>query len=69
MVQEALENAQKGRTTVVIAHRLSTVMHADVIAVVEEGRIVETGNHSSLMAKEVYRMFTPFIEFVSRDDN
>ncbi|VDM29140.1 unnamed protein product [Toxocara canis] len=43
VVQEALENARKGRTCLVIAHRLSTVQNSDLIAVVSEGKIVEKG--------------------------
>ncbi|XP_009371200.2 ABC transporter B family member 2 [Pyrus x bretschneideri] len=49
-VQEALDRAMVGRTTVVVAHRLSTVRHADVIAVVQEGKIVETGSHEELIS-------------------
>ena len=49
-VQAALEEVMRGRTTIVIAHRLSTVERADVIAVVENGAIVESGDHASLMA-------------------
>ena len=49
-VQAALEEVMRGRTTIVIAHRLSTVERADVIAVVEDGAIVESGDHASLMA-------------------
>ena len=49
-VQAALEEVMRGRTTIVIAHRLSTVENADVIAVVEDGSIVETGDHATLMA-------------------
>ena len=50
-VQAALDEVMQGRTTIVIAHRLSTVEKADLIAVVEDGRIVETGDHATLMAK------------------
>lgn len=41
-----------GRTTVVVAHRLSTVRNADVIAVIQEGKIVETGSHLELISKQ-----------------
>jgi len=51
LVQQALEIAMKGRTTIVIAHRLSTVKQADRIIVMEHGRIIETGNHASLIAQ------------------
>jgi ATP-binding cassette subfamily B (MDR/TAP) protein 1 len=50
VVQQALERASNGRTTVVIAHRLSTVRNADKIVVMSRGHVVETGKHSSLMA-------------------
>lgn len=50
-VQEALEQASKGRTTVIIAHRLSTVRNADTISVFKEGRIVEAGTHADLMSR------------------
>ncbi|MEO0850906.1 MAG: ATP-binding cassette domain-containing protein, partial [Pseudomonadota bacterium] len=49
-VQQAFEEISKDRTTLVIAHRLSTVLHADRILVMDEGKVVETGTHSSLMA-------------------
>ncbi len=51
MIQEALKRLMRGRTTVVIAHRLSTVVGADLIAVVGNGRIVETGTHHELLAR------------------
>lgn len=50
-VQAALENLQKNRTTLIIAHRLSTVERADRIVAMERGRIVEIGNHSELLSR------------------
>ncbi|MCY3988226.1 MAG: lipid A export permease/ATP-binding protein MsbA [Gammaproteobacteria bacterium] len=50
-VQEALDRLMRGRTTLVIAHRLSTVEHADRIVVLERGRIVEVGPHAELLAR------------------
>jgi ATP-binding cassette subfamily B protein len=50
LVQGALEAAMVGRTTVIIAHRLATVQRADRIVVMEDGRVVETGTHASLVA-------------------
>ncbi len=49
VVQTALDDAARGRTTIAIAHRLSTVVHADVIFVVDGGRIVERGTHAELL--------------------
>jgi len=51
-VQAALDKLTQGRTTIVIAHRLSTVMAADIIFVMDSGRIVEQGTHSELIAKK-----------------
>ena len=50
LVQRALDTASRGRTTLTIAHRLSTVVDADVIHVVQDGRIVESGTHAGLMS-------------------
>jgi ATP-binding cassette subfamily B protein len=52
LVQEALERATTRRTTIAIAHRLSTVLNADVICVVDAGRLVETGTHAELLARD-----------------
>ncbi len=51
-VQKALKTLMKGRTTLVVAHRLSTVVNADIICVMKKGEIVEQGNHKELMAKK-----------------
>ena len=52
LVQEALERLMKGRTTVVIAHRLTTIQRADRILVLDKGRVVESGTHGELMARQ-----------------
>ena len=54
LVQEALEKLCKGRTTIIIAHRLSTVKHADVIYCLRDGKVVEHGSHAELLAKNGY---------------
>jgi ATP-binding cassette subfamily B protein len=49
-IKDALDRVSRGRTTLVIAHRLSTVIGADEIIVLDQGRVVERGNHASLLA-------------------
>ncbi|KFH63172.1 hypothetical protein MVEG_11207 [Podila verticillata NRRL 6337] len=51
-VQAALDNASAGRSTIVVAHRLSTIMNADIIYVMEKGIVIESGTHKSLLEKE-----------------
>lgn len=51
-IQSALEDLSKGRTTLVVAHRLGTIRNADRIVVMQQGRIVEVGNHAELMKRE-----------------
>ena len=51
MVQAALESAMKGRTTLVVAHRLATVQQADRIMVLDHGKLVEQGTHHELVAR------------------
>ena len=60
IVQKGMDNLMKGRTVFVIAHRLSTVQNADVIMVMDKGRIIERGNHERLMEKKgvYYKLYT-----------
>ncbi len=60
LVQEGLDALMKGRTSFVIAHRLSTIRNADCIMVMDQGRIIESGNHDDLMAQrgKYYQLYT-----------
>ena len=64
LVQNALEKMMMNRTSLVIAHRLSTIQNADIIVVMEKGKIIEQGNHASLMAKNgTYRKLVAMQSF------
>ncbi len=60
LVQDGMDALMTGRTTFVIAHRLSTVRNADCIMVMEQGRIIERGTHDDLIAKRgrYYQLYT-----------
>ena len=51
VVQAALDKASKGRSTIAVAHRLSTIQNADIIYVLKDGKVAEKGKHSELLAK------------------
>jgi subfamily B ATP-binding cassette protein MsbA len=65
LVQDALNNLMKHRTSIVIAHRLSTIQHADVIFVMDQGKIIETGDHNQLMQNNgLYRRLIDMQTFI-----
>lgn len=68
LVQSALDNLSKDRTTLVIAHRLSTVRKADQIAVLDQGRVVEVGTHEQLLQKGGYYSHLYSIQFANNAD-
>ena len=52
IVQDALNKAREGRTTIIVAHRLSTIYNSDKIVVIQKGHVIEEGTHSELMDKQ-----------------
>ncbi|XP_004304963.1 PREDICTED: ABC transporter B family member 15-like [Fragaria vesca subsp. vesca] len=66
VVQEALEHVMVGRTSVVVAHRLSTIQNCDHITVLDKGKVVEKGSHSSLLAKGPSGAYYSLVNFTSR---
>lgn len=64
LVQSGMDKLMKGRTTFVIAHRLSTIQNSDVIMVLDHGRIIERGDHDSLIKKHetYYQLYTGAFE-------
>ncbi len=63
LIQQALERLMEGRTTIVIAHRLSTVRNADQIVVLQEGRIIERGTHDELIASGGFYQYLNQVQF------
>ena len=67
-IQKAMDHLMEGRTSFIIAHRLSTIRDADVILVMRDGDIVETGNHAELLAKGGFYAELYNSQFASADD-
>ena len=63
IVQNGMDKLMKGRTVFVIAHRLSTIKNSDVIMVLDQGRIIERGDHESLLAEKgrYYQLYTELL--------
>lgn len=69
LVQEALDRLMEGRTVMIIAHRLSTIKNANVVAVLDQGRITECGKHEELLSKPdgIYRKLMNKQSFISAE--
>ena len=67
-IQTAMDNLMRGRTSFIIAHRLSTIRDADMILVMRDGDIVETGNHEELLAKGGFYAELYNSQFAGTDD-
>ncbi|KAJ0100580.1 hypothetical protein Patl1_22045 [Pistacia atlantica] len=68
LVQDALEHMMIGRTTVVVAHRLSTIQNCDLIAVLDKGQVIDKGNHHSLLAKGSTGAYYSLVNLQRRPD-
>ena len=68
-VQDALAALKQGRTTLVIAHRLSTVIDADLIYVLDQGRVVESGTHAQLLAADGTYARLYALQFAGQDES
>ena len=70
IVQAALDKARLGRTTIIVAHRLSTIRNADLIFAFDKGKVAEFGSHDELMAKqEIYYNLVITQETVKKDED
>ncbi|GJN12427.1 hypothetical protein PR202_ga30703 [Eleusine coracana subsp. coracana] len=68
LVQDALERAMHGRTVILIAHRMSTIVNADTIVVVENGRVAQTGTHQELLEKSMFYSNVCSMQNIERED-
>ncbi|KAK3121040.1 hypothetical protein QOZ80_8BG0645170 [Eleusine coracana subsp. coracana] len=68
LVQDALERAMRGRTVILIAHRMSTIVNADTIVVVENGRVAQTGTHQELLEKSTFYSNVCSMQNIERED-